>query len=110
MKVLRVASCQFPVQAEIERNREYILQQMQEAAELRADLAHFSECALSGYAGVDIPHIEAIDRYCPAEGGRPRSATHRALAAGRGHERPQGRRRAAQNLRALWTKPCATAA
>ena len=34
---------------------------MAEAAGQGADLAHFSEAALSGYAGVDIPNIAALD-------------------------------------------------
>lgn len=61
MKSLRVATCQFSVEADIAHNRRWILKQLAEAADQGADLAHFSECALSGYAGVDIPNIEALD-------------------------------------------------
>ena len=34
---------------------------MQQAAQSAADVVHFSECALSGYAGVDILDSESID-------------------------------------------------
>ena len=61
MKTLRVATCQFSVEADIAHNRRWILKQIEEAADHGADLVHFSECALSGYAGVDIPDIAALD-------------------------------------------------
>jgi len=61
MKSLRVATCQFSVEGDIEHNRRWILKQIGEAADRGADLVHFSECALSGYAGVDIPNIGALD-------------------------------------------------
>ena len=61
MKSLRVSTCQFSVEADIAHNRRWILRQIDEAAEQDADIVHFSECALSGYAGVDLPNIEAID-------------------------------------------------
>ena len=60
MKTLRVATCQFSVEADIGHNRRWILKQIEEAAAQKADVAHFSECALSGYAGVDIPDIGAL--------------------------------------------------
>lgn len=61
MKSLRVATCQFSVEAEIEHNRSEVLRLMAEAAEQGAHVAHFSETALSGYSGVDIPNVEALD-------------------------------------------------
>jgi predicted amidohydrolase len=61
MKALQVATCQFSVEASIGHNLRCALKQMEEAADNGADIAHFSECALSGYAGVDIPNVEAID-------------------------------------------------
>lgn len=60
-KSLRVATCQFSVEGDIAQNRRWILQQIEEAADAKADVAHFSECALSGYAGVDIPNIDALN-------------------------------------------------
>lgn len=61
MKSIRVATCQFSVEPEIARNRRSVLRQMTHAAGQNADVVHFSECALSGYAGVDIADTAAID-------------------------------------------------
>jgi predicted amidohydrolase len=61
MKSLRVATCQFSVEGDIPHNRRWILKQIEKAAAEGADVVHFSECALSGYAGVDIPNIAALD-------------------------------------------------
>jgi predicted amidohydrolase len=61
MKSLRVATCQFSVEPSIRHNRQWVLKQMEQAAEAGADVAHFSETALSGYAGVDIAGTDAID-------------------------------------------------
>src|SRR5262245_21210321 len=61
MKSLRVATCQFAVEAEIAHNRRFVLRQLEQAASAGADLGHFSETALSGYAGVDIPSTDVID-------------------------------------------------
>jgi len=55
---LSVATCQFPVSKNIEENAQWIMQQMNEAKSLGATLAHFPECALSGYPGVDMPTME----------------------------------------------------
>jgi predicted amidohydrolase len=60
-KSIRVATCQFSVEGNIAHNRQWILDQIAEAADQKADVAHFSECALSGYAGVDIPDSADID-------------------------------------------------
>ena len=57
MKSLRVATCQFSVEGRIEHNRRWVHKQIAQAAEQGADVVHFSECALSGYAGVDLPGI-----------------------------------------------------
>lgn len=59
MKRLRVATCQFPVEGEVARNRRWILRQMEQSA--GADVVHFSEAALSGYAGVDVPSSADFD-------------------------------------------------
>jgi predicted amidohydrolase len=49
------------VEAEIRHNLRWVKKQVRQAAEQGAQVAHFSECALSGYAGVDIPDADAID-------------------------------------------------
>jgi predicted amidohydrolase len=61
MKSLRVATCQFSVEPQIAHNRRWVLRQMEQAAAAGADVAHFSEAALSGYAGCDVPSTDAID-------------------------------------------------
>ncbi len=61
MRSLRVATCQFSIEPEIEHNRCEVLKQLEAAHDRGADVAHFSECALSGYLGVDIPNVDALD-------------------------------------------------
>lgn len=61
MKSLRVATCQFAVEADIDHNRREVLRLMEEAADNKARVAHFSETALSGYAGVDFPDLKKFD-------------------------------------------------
>lgn len=61
MKSIRVATCQFSVEGRIDSNRRRILKQIEESASEQADVVHFSECALSGYAGVDMPTITDLN-------------------------------------------------
>lgn len=61
MKSLCVATCQFSVEGCVEHNRRWVLKQIAQAAEQSADVVHFSECALSGYAGVDLPGVADLD-------------------------------------------------
>ena len=61
MKELRSATCQFSVEADIQHNLKCILKQIEQAADQKAAVVHFSECALSGYAGVDIHDIASLD-------------------------------------------------
>jgi deaminated glutathione amidase len=61
MGVVRVATCQFPVSAQIETNLAYIKRQMRAARELEADVVHFPEAALSGYAGTDFESFADFD-------------------------------------------------
>ncbi len=58
---LMVATCQFPVTSDIAANADWIRRQMREAAARSADIVHFSECALSGYAGVDFKGFDGFD-------------------------------------------------
>ena len=48
-----IATCQFPVSGDIAKNADWIRRQMRAAKNQGADVAHFPEAALSGYAGVD---------------------------------------------------------
>lgn len=59
--MMRVASCQFPVSANIVENGNRILGQMREASALGATIVHFPECALSGYPGVDMKTLEGFN-------------------------------------------------
>ena len=58
---LSVATCHFPVGADIRRNARYVLHQMRIASKLGADVAHFPEACLSGYAGADFRSFRGFD-------------------------------------------------
>lgn len=58
---LAVATCQFPTSAEIGANLSHALGLMREARARGADVAHFPEACLSGYAGADLPSHEGTD-------------------------------------------------
>ena len=60
-RVLKVATCQFAVSSSIKRNARIISEYLYEAAKARAEIVHFSECALSGYVGTDFPTFEGYD-------------------------------------------------
>ena len=47
--VLKVATCQFAVGKSITRNALQIRNFLNKAGKAKADIVHFSECALSGY-------------------------------------------------------------
>jgi len=51
---LVVATCQFPVSGDIKKNLSFILKLVTDAYRKGADVAHFSESSLSGYAGTDF--------------------------------------------------------
>jgi predicted amidohydrolase len=59
--MLRLATCQFPVSADVRANGELVRNQMRQASEQGADLIHFPECALSGYAGADFSSTKDLD-------------------------------------------------
>ena len=59
--LLKVATCQFGVSADVAANAAHITTLMTQAAEHGADVVHFSECALSGYAGVDFTSFDDYD-------------------------------------------------
>ncbi len=61
MAALTVATCQFPVSADIDANLRHILRQLGTARQGGADVAHFPEGALSGYAGTDFPTFAGFD-------------------------------------------------
>lgn len=59
--LLKIATCQFPVCEVVSANADHIRTLMRKAADQGADVAHFSECALSGYAGVDFESFDGYD-------------------------------------------------
>lgn len=59
--ILKIATCQFAVGSSIEHNAEQILDFMRQAKQAKADIVHFSECALSGYAGFDLDSPADLD-------------------------------------------------
>ncbi len=58
---LTVATCQFPVSADIHSNLLYVSRQMRAAKAQGAHVAHFPEACLSGYAGVDLASFKGFD-------------------------------------------------
>lgn len=60
-ETFNIATCQFAVSADIGANAKAVCRLMEKAAKDKADIAHFSECALSGYAGTDFPSFDDFD-------------------------------------------------
>jgi predicted amidohydrolase len=58
---IRIASCQFPVSADIMENLRWIEDQLTQAKLRKADIVHFPECALSGYPGADMETLDDFD-------------------------------------------------
>lgn len=58
---MNVATCQFPVAADIHANLRFVKRQMRVARERGAHVAHFPEGALSGYAGSDLESFRGYD-------------------------------------------------
>lgn len=58
---IKIATCQFSVSDTISQNSKYIQNFLEKAKELDADIVHFSECALSGYGGVDFENLDDYD-------------------------------------------------
>jgi len=59
--ILKVATCQFAVNGSVEHNSGKIQMLMRQAKDGGADIVHFSECALSGYAGIDFESFDGYD-------------------------------------------------
>ena len=58
---LTIATCQFAVSGSIKRNSRQICQFLRRAKRAKADIVHFPECALSGYAGKDFKSFAGFD-------------------------------------------------
>jgi predicted amidohydrolase len=59
--VLKIATCQFAVSRSIPANTQRICAQMRQAKKAGADIAHFPECALTGYVGFDFANFDWFD-------------------------------------------------
>ena len=59
--MLKVATCQFAVSNSIKRNAQKIYGFLHRAGKAKADIVHFSECALSGYVGTDFSNFDGYD-------------------------------------------------
>lgn len=59
--IIKVTTCQFPICESLESNSRYIQKFLKKAKELNADIVHFSECALSGYAGPDFDSFKGYN-------------------------------------------------
>jgi predicted amidohydrolase len=70
---LSVATCQFPTSADIHSNFQYVSRLMQQAREQGAEVAHFPEACLAGYAGADVESYAGLDWQCL------RACTHQLL-------------------------------
>jgi predicted amidohydrolase len=58
---LRVATGQFPIESDIQKNRTRICRQVASAAGRGADVILFPETALTGYPGIDLPSFAGYD-------------------------------------------------
>ncbi len=58
---LTIATSALSVDADIRRNLRAVLVQMRRARDRGAQVVHFPECCLSGYAGVDFPSYRGFD-------------------------------------------------
>ena len=59
--IIKVATCQFAVNGSVEHNSDKIQELMRQAKDGGADVVHFSECSLSGYAGIDFESFDGYD-------------------------------------------------
>ena len=59
--IINVATAQFAVSDSLVRNGRRIRDYMVKAAKAKADIVHFPECALCGYAGTDILSFDDYD-------------------------------------------------
>jgi predicted amidohydrolase len=58
---LKIATCQFAVSESVRGNALAIRKLIKKARNAGADIVHFSECALSGYAGADFPSFDGYN-------------------------------------------------
>lgn len=59
--ILKIATCQFAVSGSVKRNTLQILKFLHKAKRAKADIVHFPETALTGYAGIDLANFDGYD-------------------------------------------------
>ena len=59
--IIKVATCQFAVSRSVKANSRQIEKFIRRAKDEGAEIAHFPECALSGYVGTDFANFEGFD-------------------------------------------------
>lgn len=74
---LRIATAQFAVSDDVDRNARAMVRWIRRARDRRADVVHFCEGALSGYGGVDFDSFDGFDW------DRLRARAHDVAAAAR---------------------------
>jgi hypothetical protein len=87
---LRVATCQFPIGSDVHKNLEYVARQIKTARDRDADVAHFPEACLSGYAGSPSPPTRASIGLCSKGACRGCSTWHGSPASGSSSGRRTG--------------------
>lgn len=61
MKKLTIATSQFPISSDIKKNSYWIIQHIKKAKKKNADIIHFPEACLSGYAGSQFQSFDNYD-------------------------------------------------
>ena len=62
-KLITIATCQYAVTGNLDSNLRMILKLMQKSKDFNPDIVHFSECNLSGYAGIVISKIDPNQKF-----------------------------------------------
>jgi len=83
---LTIATCQHPVGADIKANFAAVVKLVRSAKLQKADIAHFSECNLTGYAGLDFKEINRNDIPVINDKGEIQDRYDKRLLAGTGVE------------------------
>ena len=58
---LSIATCQFDVGGDVDQNLHQMLRQIKTAGNKSVDVAHFPECCLTGYGGIQLQNIRRAD-------------------------------------------------
>ena len=58
---LKIVTCRFPVDENIQRNCDFVLRQMPAAKRRRTDVVHFSQTCLFGYSGAEFSSFKEFD-------------------------------------------------